>query len=169
MRRRWGNTFNAVRRPQRSSSNRDLWISHIRLSDKTSRLHPRHVVPKPAQAYLKRDVPTSPRQTGSNSEKDAGLLRARSPESNGFIYTVSTNNFAPFDYPGALSTQLTGVNDFGQLVGFYFDGVGSHGFFQQATRPYGPGKGVSCRAARTKKDGVYIRGREGCSKSAGPS
>jgi hypothetical protein len=26
---------------------RDLWISHIRLSDKTSRLHPRHVVPKP--------------------------------------------------------------------------------------------------------------------------
>jgi len=28
-----------------------LWISHIRLSDKTSRLHPRHVVPKPAQAY----------------------------------------------------------------------------------------------------------------------
>jgi predicted nucleic acid-binding protein len=29
----------------------DLWISHIRLSDKTSRLHPRHVTPKPAQAY----------------------------------------------------------------------------------------------------------------------
>jgi hypothetical protein len=28
-------------------SNRDLWISHIRLSDKTSRLHPRHVVPMP--------------------------------------------------------------------------------------------------------------------------
>src|SRR6202521_718344 len=26
-------------------------ISPIRLSDKTSRLHPRHVVPKPAQAY----------------------------------------------------------------------------------------------------------------------
>jgi hypothetical protein len=29
-------------------TNRDLWISHIRLSDKSSRLHPRHVVPKPA-------------------------------------------------------------------------------------------------------------------------
>ena len=26
-------------------------ISRIRLSDKTSRLHPRHVVPKPAQAH----------------------------------------------------------------------------------------------------------------------
>ena len=29
----------------------DLRISRIRLSDKTSRLHPRHVVPKSAQAY----------------------------------------------------------------------------------------------------------------------
>src|SRR3982074_1292733 len=29
----------------------DMQISRIRLSDKTSRLHPRHVVPKPAQAY----------------------------------------------------------------------------------------------------------------------
>jgi hypothetical protein len=28
-----------------------MQISRIRLSDKTSRLHPRHVVPKPAQAY----------------------------------------------------------------------------------------------------------------------
>src|SRR6266566_1605635 len=29
----------------------DMQISRIRLSDKTSRLHPRHVVPKPVQAY----------------------------------------------------------------------------------------------------------------------
>jgi SAM domain (Sterile alpha motif) len=29
----------------------DMQICRIRLSDKTSRLHPRHVVPKPAQAY----------------------------------------------------------------------------------------------------------------------
>src|SRR5262245_40472962 len=29
----------------------DVQISRIRRSDKTSRLHPRHVVPKPAQAY----------------------------------------------------------------------------------------------------------------------
>ena len=28
-----------------------MQISRIRLSDKTSRLRPRHVVPKPAQAY----------------------------------------------------------------------------------------------------------------------
>jgi len=29
----------------------DMQISRIRLSDKTSRLRPRHVVPKPVQAY----------------------------------------------------------------------------------------------------------------------
>src|SRR5580692_11114872 len=29
----------------------DMKVSRIRLSDKTSRLHPRHVVPKPAQAH----------------------------------------------------------------------------------------------------------------------
>ena len=29
----------------------DMQISRIRLSDKTSRLHPRHVVPKPTKAY----------------------------------------------------------------------------------------------------------------------
>ena len=28
-----------------------MQIARIRLSDKTSRLHPRHVVPKPTQAY----------------------------------------------------------------------------------------------------------------------
>jgi hypothetical protein len=28
-----------------------MQIARIRLSDKSSRLHPRHVVPKPAQAY----------------------------------------------------------------------------------------------------------------------
>src|SRR3974377_1168306 len=36
-------------------------ISRIRLSDKTSRLHPRHVVPKPAQAY-EPEVPVEVRE-----------------------------------------------------------------------------------------------------------
>src|SRR6202011_4008819 len=36
-------------------------ISRIRLSDKTSRLHPRHVVPKPAQAH-ESEVPVKVRE-----------------------------------------------------------------------------------------------------------
>src|SRR6476469_7546606 len=36
-------------------------ISRIRLSDKTSRLHPRHVVPKPAQAH-EPEVPVKVRE-----------------------------------------------------------------------------------------------------------
>src|SRR6202030_3997630 len=39
----------------------DMQISPIRLSDKTSRLHPRHVVPKPAQAY-ELEVPVKMRE-----------------------------------------------------------------------------------------------------------
>ena len=39
----------------------DMQISRIRLSDKTSRLHPRHVVPKPAQAY-EPEVPVEVRE-----------------------------------------------------------------------------------------------------------
>jgi hypothetical protein len=39
----------------------DRQISRIRLSDKTSRLHPRHVVPKPAQAY-EPEVPVKVRE-----------------------------------------------------------------------------------------------------------
>src|SRR6478672_652087 len=39
----------------------DRQISRIRLSDKTSRLHPRHVVPKPAQAY-EPEVPVEMRE-----------------------------------------------------------------------------------------------------------
>jgi len=39
----------------------DMQISRIRLSDKTSRLHPRHVVPQPAQAY-EPEVPVKVRE-----------------------------------------------------------------------------------------------------------
>jgi len=39
----------------------DWRISRIRLSDKTSRLHPRHVVPQPAQAY-EPEVPVKVRE-----------------------------------------------------------------------------------------------------------
>src|SRR6516225_8475737 len=39
----------------------DMQISRIRLSDKTSRLHPRHVVPKPGKAY-ETEVPVEVRE-----------------------------------------------------------------------------------------------------------
>jgi hypothetical protein len=55
-------TFSISARPQcrkpadRTKIEPDVRIARIRLSDKNSRLHPRHVVPKSAQAYeLPRD------------------------------------------------------------------------------------------------------------------
>jgi hypothetical protein len=46
---------------QRTPTNRDLWISHTRLSDKTSRLHPRHVAAERGQAY-EPEVPVKVRE-----------------------------------------------------------------------------------------------------------
>jgi antirestriction protein ArdC len=51
----------------------DMQISRIRLSDKTSRLHPRHVVPKSAQAYEPEFANTAalnPEQRGSVVKRD---------------------------------------------------------------------------------------------------
>jgi hypothetical protein len=57
----WFSQFNHGSVSTSRSSNQDMQISRIRLSDKTSRLHPRHVVPKPAQAY-EPEVPVKVRE-----------------------------------------------------------------------------------------------------------
>src|SRR6266566_7609126 len=57
---------------------RDLWISHIRLSDKTSRLHPRHVVPKPAQAD-EPEVPVKVREWISPAPASPDLVLEAQP------------------------------------------------------------------------------------------
>ena len=57
----------------------DWQISRIRLSDKTSRLHPRHVVPKPAQAY-ELEVPVKVREWISPALASPDLvLKAQPP------------------------------------------------------------------------------------------
>jgi hypothetical protein len=50
-----------------------MQISRIRLSDKTSRLHPRHVVPKPAQAY-EPEVPVKVREWISSALASPDLV-----------------------------------------------------------------------------------------------
>ena len=50
-----------------------MQISRIRLSDKTSRLHPRHVVPKPAQAFTVRGTTLSSRLAGPGALYQAVL------------------------------------------------------------------------------------------------
>jgi len=52
----------------------DGQISCIRLSDKTSRLRPRHVVPKPAQAY-ESEVPVEVREWIAPAPPDLCLRR----------------------------------------------------------------------------------------------
>jgi hypothetical protein len=62
-----------------SSVGSSLQISRIRLSDKTSRLHPRHVVPKPAQTY-EPEVPVQVREwIGSALTPSDFMLGAQPP------------------------------------------------------------------------------------------
>ncbi len=42
---------------------------------------------------------------------------------HGFIYNIGTGTFATVDDPlGAGTTTINGINDLGQIVGFYVDG-----------------------------------------------
>src|SRR5712691_3562492 len=56
----------------------DMQISPIRLSDKTTRLHPRHVVPKPAQAY-EPEVPVKVREWISSALASPDLVLEAQP------------------------------------------------------------------------------------------
>src|SRR5258708_28195050 len=56
----------------------DVQFSRIRLSDKTSRLHPRHVVPKPAQAY-EPEVPVKVREWISSALASPDLVLEAQP------------------------------------------------------------------------------------------
>src|SRR5215211_6680216 len=55
-----------------------MQISRIRLSDKTSRLHPRHVVPKPAQAY-EPELPVKEREWISSALASPDLVLEAQP------------------------------------------------------------------------------------------
>ena len=55
-----------------------MQISRIRLSDKTSRLHPRHVVPKSAQAY-EPEVPVEVREWIAPASASPDLVLGAQP------------------------------------------------------------------------------------------
>ena len=76
-----------------------MQVSRIRLSDKTSRLHPRHVAPKRAQAY-EPEVPVKVREwigpaLASPDDVDDELefaARARSGKDRTSLYQEITDN-----------------------------------------------------------------------------
>ena len=45
---------------------------------------------------------------------------------HGFVYNVSTGHFHSVDDPGGIgTTTINGINNFGQIVGFYVDSKGN--------------------------------------------
>src|SRR5262245_57942272 len=63
-------------------------------------------------------------------------------EAVGFVYTISSNSFAPFVFPGSIQTSANGINDAGQIVGGYYSSFFgfSHGYVKDGntftTRDY---------------------------------
>jgi hypothetical protein len=43
-------------------------------------------------------------------------------------YELQGGNFTAFSYPGAITTSAQGINNSGDIAGYYFDGTASHGF-----------------------------------------
>src|SRR3954447_11281998 len=50
------------------------------------------------------------------------------PMAAGSPANAANFSFAPIDVPGAFETQAHGINDAGQIVGWFFDDTGTHGF-----------------------------------------
>jgi uncharacterized membrane protein len=48
------------------------------------------------------------------------------PETHGFLLQAGV--FTPVNFPLATSTTAFGINDTGEIAGFYSDAAGSHGF-----------------------------------------
>jgi hypothetical protein len=46
----------------------------------------------------------------------------------GFLYNPQTAGFTSIDFPGAVTTQALDINDLGQIVGIYHDGIELRGF-----------------------------------------
>ena len=63
---------------------------------------------------------------GVYSENSQGL-----PEL-GFLYSDGT--YSTLDVPGSIATEAIGINDLGQIVGYYTDAAGNeHGFLATST------------------------------------
>ena len=67
----------------------------------------------------------------NNMDEIVGVYQAATGPIQGFIYNLSSNTWQTIDDPNASSasaTFVTGINDMGDLVGYYSDGTDTNGF-----------------------------------------
>ena len=50
------------------------------------------------------------------------------------VAQAASFTFTPIDVPGAISTEASGINPSGQIVGTYNDSTGEHGFLATPTK-----------------------------------
>src|SRR5258708_30575792 len=64
----------------------------------------------------------------------AGLILSRMVLGAGQDSSADSYSFTTVDVPGATNTNATGINNRGQIVGFYNDASGDHGFVLSSDR-----------------------------------
>jgi len=70
----------------------------------------------------------------NKKELVTGQVTDSSGNPHSFIYNTATGTFTAIDIPdGSVEQQAWGINDMGQIVGFYQDGTGFHGFLRSSS------------------------------------
>jgi uncharacterized membrane protein len=65
------------------------------------------------------------------SESNFSLVsngRASFASGDGHAFLLDQGSYTTLDVPGAYTTQATGINASGHIVGYYMDANGTHGF-----------------------------------------
>ena len=61
----------------------------------------------------------------NNKRQVVGQYWDAAKTSHGYIHDITSNAYTTIDYPGAGATGIYGINDLGQMVGYYEDGWGT--------------------------------------------
>jgi hypothetical protein len=103
------------------------WRGFVRTLDPKTKTYTFHDILPPAPGYAEAsawDVNTAQLVVGTYTyEAPTGGWF-----DHGFLYHHKTKTYQTFDVPGAEHTHLTGINDKGQLCGYYWDGARWRGF-----------------------------------------
>ena len=144
------------------SSNRTCRSSRIRLSDKISRLRPRHVVPKPVQAY-EPEVPVQVRewiapalapppdfvlgaQPPTQPHCRVIVERSISRADGAYLEVVRPSAQPAAGKRGYQVSQIKKIRQYNSLIGFFGSSPGSQSFLTKAAScfaPYVVGRGCN--------------------------
>ncbi len=83
---------------------------------------------KPTQVKYQDSAYTNLTAINDNDEV-VGIWGSQSVQQQSFVYSIATKTFTNFDVEGSVSSEPLGINNSGEIVGWYYDGTNYHGFY----------------------------------------